>query len=112
MGIRVSEIVVRHPFDRFESDSLGEGGRPVFADDVVLGAYGVDPGGVSEPGMDTDTALADTPTLYFRRLRIESSGHDEWSVRGYRYLQDGDALVWERNGRVAGTVIRLKRRTG
>lgn len=103
---------MRHLFEGWHADSLGEGRTATFGEDVELGAYGVDPGGTTEPGLNTDTVVTDAPVLYFRHMQVESSAHDEWTVRGERYRQDGKALIWQRNGRVAGTVIRLKRRAG
>lgn len=107
--------VTRHPFSEWVADSLGEGRTKSFGEDVGLFATVFDPGGSSTlRGSTTDTPVASNPTLYFRGQSIDASGHDEWTVDGLRYLQDGDAAKWRRHrtNRVAGTVIHLRRRTG
>ena len=110
----MSEKATRHPFDGWVADSLGESNAKAFAADTVVTVYGVDPGGSTEPASGVDAQVRTTPTLYFRGVEIPASEHDEWTVRGVRYEQEGPAAVWRSpaTGRVAGTVIRLKGRTG
>lgn len=108
------ERVTLHPFSGFVEDSLGESTKPEFGADESLFVFGVDPGSTGEPIAGIDTAVRDAPTLYFRRGRVESSPHSEWSVRGVRYQQDGEPRIWVSpwGGATAGTVIYLERRSG
>ena len=110
----MSEKAIRHPFDGWVSDSLGESNAKTFAADQVLRVDGVDPGGSAEPAAGVDVQVRTTPTLYFRGVEVSASEHDEWTVRGVRFEQEGPAAVWRSpsSGRIAGTVIRLKGRTG
>ena len=107
--------VVRHPFTVWATDSLGEGRTKVFAQDVELAATDFDPGSSATlRGSTTDTPVTSAPTLYFRGLTIEASGHDEWTIDGRRYQQDGDSAFWRRHrtNRIRGTVVRLRERRG
>lgn len=108
----MTEEVIRHPLSDWESDSLGETTSQVFGPDVTVWADRFDPGGSTELNSRVDAAVETKPTLYFRS-DIDSSPHDEWTVRGLRYEQDGEAGRWRnpRTGTVF-TVVRLGRRTG
>lgn len=108
----MSEKVTQHPFEQWVEDSLGESSEKLFGSDVEVVAYGFDPGGSTELSSGADAAVATNPTLYFNRP-VEASAHDEWTVRGLRYEQDGEAAVWTAPwGGRSETVIRLGRRTG
>lgn len=101
------ETVTRHPCVGFEEDSLGETSQPILGDSVEVEGARVAHGGSSESPTDTDSTVESNLSLTFRRRAVESTPHDEWTVRGLRYEQVGIGVQWP-----LGTVINLARRTG
>lgn len=108
----MSEEVIRHPFAEWVDDPLGETPAKTFGDDEPLWVFAVDPGGRQEPTSGIDTPVTTEPVLYFH-TEVQSSAHDEWTVRGERFRQDGEGAVWTSpRRRRSKTVIALTRRTG
>jgi len=99
--------VTRHPCTGWETDSLGESSTKTFGPDVALTADEAAPGGSSEGDSSLDSAVATTQTLYFLSRSIETTAHDEWTVDGQRWEQQGEGAIW-----ALGTVVNLGRRTG
>lgn len=101
------ETVIRHPCIGFEEDSLGETSQPIFADQIEAKGARVAHGSSSERPTDTDDPVESSVSLTFRHRAVDSTPHDEWTVRGLRYEQVGVGVQWP-----LGTVINLDRRTG
>lgn len=106
------ESVIRHRFTGFVTSPWGEeSSLKTFADDEQVQRVGVDPGVSVEPG--TDSTVTSNPVLYIHTL-TNPSPHDEWTVRGLRYEQDGEALhpIHPMTGWDPGWIVKLARRTG
>lgn len=110
----MSALVTRHPFIGFETDGLGENSTPTFGPDEPVEVYGIAPGRVQEPTLETDTPAVTGPTLWLKGDHYYSDAHSEWTVLGRRYKQDGESLIWVSplGSSVGGTEIRLQRRDG
>lgn len=99
--------VIRHPWAAFTVDSLGESTAKQFHDDESWYASQISPGSSDESSDDTDTTITGRCQLLFAGKQVPSTGHDEWTVNGLRWEQDGASETWP-----MGTVIDLVRRTG
>lgn len=111
MFFAYGETVTRHPFTKFSGGPLMESRKKEFGADREVERAGFDPGVSTEPG--TDSTVTSNPTLYLDSLD-NPSPHDEWTVRGKRYEQDGEALnpIHPMTGWDPGWVVKLKRRVG
>lgn len=105
------EAVTRHPFAGWVTDSLGESQNRTFGADVPLMVNLVAPGPSRELMSGADNAVATDYTLYFDATTPTTSKHDDWTVRGGRCEQVGEAESWQDEGDWV-TVVRVNRRTG
>ena len=97
---------IRHPCVSWETDSLGETTARVFGPDQKVAAVAFAPSTSSETGADTDATVTTTATLYLRTA-VEANEHDDWTIAGHRWAQQGAAAAWP-----LGTVVTITRRTG
>lgn len=102
------ETVTRHVYVPGVDDGYGEG-PPSFTDEVWEGV-GFAPGGSQEPLRGGSTRVVTSATLYDPASRPVSP-LDQFTVRGRRYMVDGDASgAWVNpfTGRAPGGVVTLK----
>jgi len=105
------ESVIRHPFDSWVTDGLGETTVAAFGTDVPMLVDLVAPGPSRELVNGLDAAVLSDFTLYWDRTEDTTTEHDDWTVRGIRCQQSGAAEVWMDEG-FDTTTVRLNRRTG
>lgn len=106
------ETVTRHAYSPGEDDGYGQA-APSYTDEVWAGV-GFAPGRSSEPLRNGSTRVETTATLYDPQGRPVSP-LDEFTVRGERYVVDGDASGQWANpftGWFPGSAISLRRVTG
>lgn len=107
------EQVVRHPHQGWVPDrNQNASEKPLFGPDVTVVGVGVAPGPTSEPDSGTDSAVTEKADLYLP-FGTGNGPHDEWTVRGRRWRQDGAGRDWRGlSGREFGTVVTVVRREG
>lgn len=107
------ETVTQHPCTGFGTDELGEQAYATFGPNVTVLGVGVEPVAGTEIAQRVDDAVQVDARLYLPYSH-PSTPHDEWTVRGLRYAQQGDAEQWRSplTGWEAGCVVNLRRRTG
>lgn len=102
------ETVTRHVYVPGADDGYGEG-PPTFTDEVWSNV-GFAPGGSAEPLRGGSTRVTTDATLYDPLSRAVDP-RDQFTVRGRRYMVDGDASgAWVNpfTGRAPGGTVTLK----
>lgn len=110
------EKVARHPFAEFVEDSWGESKAKTFGGDEDVWVEAVDESPrdpANSPTSSDSTVVARAQLLAEGEPPANWSAHDEWTVRGRRWLQVGETITWRDPwDPFVGWQVNLERRTG
>lgn len=113
MKFRHGEAVIQHRFLGFDTGELGESNVKMFDEDLTVDGVGVAPADGVEPVLRADTPVQ-VDLQVFLDFGHPCTAHDEWTVRGARFEQVGEAQDWRNpfTGWEAGTAVNLRRVAG